>query len=153
SGTLTAVNAQALTLIAGAPTHLALAVQPSAGAQAGAALAQQPQVQLRDQSDHPAPVAGTGVTATLVSGAPTISNATATTNASGLATFSGLALSGTSGSYTFHFSAPNLTAVNAAAATVLSAGASTQLAVLTQPSANAQNGGTLAVQPVVQLRD
>ena len=43
--------------------------------------------------------------------------------------------------------------VDAAAATVLSAGTATQLSLTTQPSVTATNGVALVTQPIAQLRD
>ena len=109
--------------------------------------------QVQDLSGNAVAQAGTVVTATTVSGTGTLTNATATTNASGVATFSGLALSGTVGSYTFRFTAPSLTPVDAAAPTVLSAGLAAKLGLTTQPSTSAQSGVALSTQPVAQVQD
>lgn len=147
------LDAPALTLAAGPPSQIALTTAPSAAAQAGIALATQPQVQLRDAFGNAAAQAGTTITATVVSGTITLSGATAQTDASGLATFSGLTLSGTVGSFTLRFTASGLGSVDAPAATVLDAGPATQMALTIQPSTAATNGTALTVQPVIQLRD
>lgn len=150
---LTAVSAAAIALSAGTPSQLVVTTQPSATSQAGVAMAQQPVVQLRDASGNDAAQAAITVTATLVSGTATVGNQAALTSASGSAAFAALSLAGTVGSYTLRFTATGLTPADAAAATVLTAGPATQLALATAPSATVQNGAVLAVQPIVQLRD
>src|SRR3989449_307666 len=81
-------------------TQLTLTTQPSATAQSGVALAQQPVVQLQDANGNPVSQSGVVVTATVTPAGATPTNATATTGATGAATFSGLTLSGSAGSYT-----------------------------------------------------
>ena len=153
SGTLTAANAQSVLLSAGQAAKLAVAVQPSATATAGIALAQQPAIQLQDASGNAASQTGVSITAVVVSGAATLTNGTAPTNAGGRATFGALTLSGPVAPYTLRFSAPGLISVDAGAATALAAGTGSQLALTTQPSSAAASGSALAAQPVVQLRD
>ncbi len=133
------------------PTKLSVGVQPSAAAQNGVALAVQPSVRLRDASNRLVAQAGIVVTAT-VTGSVTLSNGTATTDGTGTATFSGLTVTGLIGTYTLHFSAASLTGVDATPL-ALAAGAPSQLALSTSPSAASQAGVALAAQPVVQLRD
>ncbi len=117
------------------------------------ALTTQPVVQIQDASGNLVSSApGTLVTATTVSGTGTLTSATATTSG-GVATFSGLTLAGTAGSYTFRFTASGLTQVDAASATVLSAGTATKLGLTTQPATTAQSGVALTTQPVVQIQD
>src|SRR5439155_25047883 len=96
-----------LTLAAGCPYPLLFRSQPSASGSSGAALAQQPVIQVRDASGNPAGGAGRVVTAVIASGpvGATLTNATATTLGSGAATFSGLAINGTWGDYTLRFEA------------------------------------------------
>ncbi len=124
-------------LSAGTATKLGLTTQPATTAQSGVLLTTQPVVQIQDASGNAVSQNGVLVTATTVSGTGTLTNATATTNASGVATFSGLTLSGTAGSYTFRFTASGLTQVDAASATVLSAGFAAKLGLTTQPSTTA----------------
>src|SRR5207248_1828249 len=66
--------------------------------------------------------------------------------------FSGLGISGPKGSYALRFDAGGLTGATSGTIT-LGAGAATQLALPTQPSATAQSGAAFPQQPVVQLRD
>src|SRR5256884_8661309 len=86
-----------------AATRLVLTTPPSATAQSGAPLAQQPVVQLQDANGNSVSQGGVVVTATPNPAGATASNNTATTEPSGSATFSGLTLTGTVGSYTLSF--------------------------------------------------
>src|SRR2546422_712329 len=149
---LTSISSGAIALSAGAATQLTLTTPPSATAQSGVALAQQPVVQLQDASGNPVSQSGVLVTATVTPAGATPTNATATTGATGAATFSGLTLSGSAGSYSLSFGATGLTSVSSGAI-ALSAGAATQLTLTTPPSATAPTGLALAQQPVVQLQD
>src|SRR5439155_549763 len=154
AGGLAGVTSGNITLGAGVATQLALTTQLSATAQSGAAFPQQPVVQLRDAADNPVSQSGTVVTATIASGpaGATLSSIWATTGPSGAATFSGLGISAPTGSYTLRFDAGGVT--GATSGTIaLRAGAGTQLALTSQPSATAQSGAAFAQQPVVQLRD
>ncbi|MFI5280102.1 MAG: beta strand repeat-containing protein [Gemmatimonadales bacterium] len=153
SGSLTAVDAQPVALAAGAPAALSVTVQPSTSAAAGVALAQQPTVQLRDASGNAVARAGVVVSAAVASGTAAITHGTATTNASGTAVFSGLVVAGASGPYTLRFNASGCGSADAAAATTLSAGTATQVALLTQPSTSSPSGTALPTQPVLQLED
>ena len=139
---------------AGGATQLLISTEPSASAQNGVALAQQPAVQLQDAGGNPVSQANVTITATIATspGGGLLTNPTALTNASGLATFSGLAITGTAGSYTLRFGSGSLTP-DTSTAIVLSAGSATQLVIGTQPSTSAQNGVAFGQQPTVQLRD
>lgn len=146
------VTSNTVTLTAGAATQLVITSAPSTTASSGAALAQQPVLQLRDVSDNDVPQSGVAVTASLPGGsAAALSGATVGTNASGTATFTALTLTGSAGSYTVTFTAGALT-VQAAPIT-LSAGSGSKLAVITQPSSSAPNGAAFTQQPAVELRD
>src|SRR5439155_8536618 len=128
---------------------LALTTAPSSSAASGAALTQQPVLQIQDASGNPVSQSGTQVTATIASGpaGATLSGATATTGAGGAATFSGLAISGPTGSYTLSFGATGLTAATSGAIT-LGAGTASQLVFSVQPS-NTTAGA--AITPAVQV--
>ena len=137
---------------AGAPGGLGITTQP-AGAKSGVPLAQQPVVQVRDAAGNPVAQAGVAVTATLVGTGATLSGTlTVNSNTSGTAVFTNLVLTGSPGSYALGFTAPGLTETTSTPLT-LGAGAPTQLAVRTQPSARAVSGAILATQPVLQLKD
>ncbi len=134
-------------------SQLVITTQPSASAQNGVALAQQPVIQLRDQFGNDVAQGGVVVTSSVASGGGSVSGGTtATTNANGTASFSGLILNGLVGTKTLGFSAPGLTSATSISIT-LAAGAAAQVVMVTQPSATAANGAVLATQPVVRITD
>lgn len=135
------------TATAGPPASLAVAVQPSATAQAGIAISVQPQARLRDTGGNNSATAGVTVTAAIASGpgGATLSNATAITNAAGIATFAGLSINGQIGSYTLGFSSGALTPVTSNTITV-SAGAAANLAFTAAPGSGQAN---VTLAPVV----
>ena len=150
---LTGATSSAINVTAGPATQLTLTIQPSATAQSGVAFGQQPAVQLRDGFGNPVAQAGVTVTAAIASGGGALGGtATATTDASGVATFTDLSIAGTVGNRTLSFAATGLTGATSNTI-ILTAGAPAQLAIVTQPSATAQNGATFDQQPVIQLQD
>src|SRR2546425_747433 len=148
---LTSVSSGAIALSAGAATQLTLTTPPSATAQSGVALAQQPVVQLQDASGNPVSQSGALVTATVTPAGATPTNATATTGATGASMIRRPPRSTLFPCTTLFRSATGLTSVSSGAI-ALSAGAATQLTLTTPPSATAQSGVALAQQPVVQLQ-
>src|SRR5947207_3277228 len=154
SGTLTPATSGTITLGAGTATQLTITTQPPATAASGAALNQQPVIQVRDAVGNPAGGAGVQVTAVIASGpaGATLSNATATTLASGAATFSGLAITGAAGDYTLRFETAGLTPATSSTIT-LGAGTATQLTLTTEPPPTATSGAAFGQQPVLQVRD
>ncbi|HEX2188412.1 MAG TPA: invasin domain 3-containing protein [Longimicrobiaceae bacterium] len=153
SGGLTGATSNPVSVVAGTPTQLIIATQPSTTAQSGTPFPQQPVVQLRDAAGNPVAQAGVTVTAAIASGGGTLGGTpTATTDASGAATFTNLSISGTAGDRTLSFSATGLTGATSGTVT-LEAGPPAQLAVATQPSSSAQAGIAFAQQPAVQLQD
>ncbi len=137
-------------------SQLVLSVAPSGNALSGAALAQQPAVQLKDAGGANVPEAGMTITATILSGGGTLSGTTTVnTNASGAAVFSNLAISGLVGNRTLRFTATlaSGTATVTSGTIALAPGAAADLTVKVQPSANAGSGAALSQQPAVQLRD
>jgi hypothetical protein len=134
---------------------LEVSVQPPQAAQSGLAFSRQPQVQLVDANGNPVARSGLAVSAELASGpggATLVGSATASTNGQGLAVFSNLGISGASGSYTLNFTAANV-AGTLSDPIVLSAGAASRLAIVTQPSSSVKSGDVLARQPVVRVVD
>src|SRR5207237_991168 len=117
---LTGATSTTITITAGAATQLTVTTEPSSTAQSGVAFAQQPVIQVRDASGNPVNQAGVTVTATIASGpaGATLTNATATTVGSGEATFSGLAINGSTGSYTLSFGATGLASVQSGTITL-----------------------------------
>ncbi len=150
---LTAATSGTVTVTAGTATQLTITTQPSATAQSGSALAQQPVLQVRDVSGNAVSQGGVVVTATIATGSGTLGGTlTATTNASGVATFTNLSITGATGDRTLRFTATGLTGVTSGTVTV-AAGTATQLTITTQPSTAAQSGIAFPQQPVLQVRD
>src|SRR3989449_10693632 len=135
SGTLTAATSGTITLGAGTATQLTITTQPSPTATSGAALGQQPVIQVRDAAGNPAGGAGVTVTAVIATGpaGATLTNGTATTLASGAATFSGLAINGSAGSYTLRVEGGAVKAGRSGGAPVR-ARTETQLTNTTEPA-------------------
>ncbi|NOT06984.1 MAG: hypothetical protein HOP28_02150, partial [Gemmatimonadales bacterium] len=153
SGALTAATSGTITITPGAATQITMTTQPSATAQNGAVLAQQPAVQLRDDGGNAVSQAGVNVTAAIASGGGTLGGtAIVATNASGVATFAGLTITGTIGNRTLSFSSGILTPATSTAIGI-TAGAATKLAITTAPSASVSSGVAFAQQPVIQLQD
>ncbi len=141
------------TATAGAATQLALTTQPSSTALSGIAFGAQPVVQLRDAYGNAVAQAGVSITAAIASGGGSLGGtATVATNAGGQAVFAGLSISGTVGDRTLSFSSAGLSGATSSTISV-TAGAASQVAIVTQPSSTVQNGAALGTQPVVQLRD
>ncbi len=104
------------TSIAGAPSVLGLATQPSATARVGVPFPRQPVVQVRDAAGNPLQAPGVTVTAAIASGpGQLIGTATQTTGANGRATFSGLGIGGATGSHSLIFAAAGLASVTSSA--------------------------------------
>jgi hypothetical protein len=153
SAGLASATSFTFTNVAGPASRLVFTTPPPASAGSGQPLAPQPVLQLQDGSGNAVAQAGIVVTASIASGAATPGGSTtATTNSAGASMFTTLSLSGPGGTITLNFSAPGITAVTSAPIT-LSAGTTTALAIVTQPSASAQSGVAFGMQPVVKLRD
>ena len=150
------VESDTVEVTAGAKASVEIATPPSAAAQSGIAFAQQPAIQLVDQSGNPVSEAGVLVTATIATspgGTPTLSNATATTDGTGLATFAGLAINGTIGNYTLTFTGTGVAGQVTSGTIVLTAGNASKLSIATPPSADPTNGEPFVTQPAIQLLD
>jgi Domain of unknown function (DUF1929) len=130
--------------------HLVLATQPSASAESGVTLEQQPVLRAVDPLGDPLP-AGLEVTAT-VAGATLGGKATVSSDAGGVVAFTDLALSGPDGNYTLTFSAGDLTPMQSRPI-ALSSASGGRLTVITQPSSTAENAVPFARQPVIRLLD
>lgn len=103
-------------------SQLTITTQPSTAASSGAALAQQPVVQLRDASGAAVSQAGVSVTATIATGGGTLGGtSSATTNGSGTATFSNLSITGVDGSRTLSFASSGLTSATSGSITLTTA--------------------------------
>lgn len=152
-GALTTAVSATITVSVGAAAKLKILTEPSTAVQSGAALSQQPVVQVQDSGGNPITTTTSTITATLTAGSGTITNPTATSLlGSGVATFSGLAISATAGLYTLTFSDGALTTTVSTGITV-STGAAAKLVIITQPSITVASGVALAVQPVIKVED
>ncbi len=140
------------TAIAGPAAQLALITTPSASAQSGVPLTQQPTVQLQDQLGNAVAGSGTSITAAVLSGSGTLTNTTATTNASGLATFSGLTITGPAGSLSLEFMSGSLTHAVSSPIT-LSSGAPAAIAKQAGDGQTATVATAVAIAPSVRVTD
>lgn len=151
-GALTSATTVAQTVVAaGVVAKLGITTQPSATASAGAALTQQPVVDIQDSGGNTIVSNTSTVTATLTTGSGTVLHPTAVAVA-GIATFSGLTLNAPTGAYTLTFSDSGLTSAVSTTITV-SAGAASGLIITVEPSVAAVSGAALAIQPVVKIDD
>jgi hypothetical protein len=100
-------------VLPGSAGRLGIVVQPSASAQSGVVLEQQPAVEVQDSDGHPVAVPGLTITAAIASGpvGATLSPATAVSDIDGLATFAGLTLEGPVGDYVLRFLSAGLVPV------------------------------------------
>ncbi|MBA3318535.1 MAG: Ig-like domain repeat protein, partial [Gemmatimonadales bacterium] len=100
------------TATAGAPSGLALVIQPSTVARIGVPFARQPVIQVRDASGNPVQAPGVMVIAAIAQGPGTLIGTTSrTTIADGSATFTDLAIEGALGPHTLIFSAGGFSSV------------------------------------------
>jgi hypothetical protein len=132
--------------------RLVVATQPSSAAVSGEPLAQQPIIQVEDETGQPS---GSGVPVTVsVEGATLAGTTVIETDVEGVVRFTDLALSGPDGGYNLLFSAPGHVSVRSGLIT-LGAGPveSGSLVITVQPSSAADNGQPLAQQPVVRAED
>jgi hypothetical protein len=105
------------TATTGSAGQLSITTQPSPTAVVGQVLAQQPQVQLRDNLGNPVAQAGVAVIVKIASGPAggTLGGQlTQATDANGLASFTDLSLGGAVGTFTLGFSGANLAGVTSA---------------------------------------
>jgi hypothetical protein len=133
-------------------THLHISTQPASSAFSGAALTQQPVVQVLDASNTIVMVDSSLVTATITTpGVGTLSNASMSAVA-GTATFTNLALNASAGAYTLTFTGPGLASDTSTSINVTTGGAA-KLAILVQPPTTAASGAALTQQPQVVIED
>lgn len=147
---LTGATSGSFALGPGAPASLAIQTQP-AGATSGSPLTTQPVIQVRDARSNLVSQVVT-VTASVTGGGASLIGSASVQTVGGIATYSGLGVSGLVGNYSLTFAAsgvPNETSATFA----LAAGAASQLAMVTQPSASVASGSALAQAPAVRLRD
>ncbi len=142
----------AATAVAGPANKLGLVTPPSATAASGSPLAQQPAVQRQDQFGNPVQGAGVVVTATILTGTGSLTNATATTTAGGLATFSGLTITGAAGPITLDFTSPGVTHI-ASGTITLGGGSAAVINKTAGDNQTAAAGTNVAVKPSVLVTD
>jgi hypothetical protein len=136
-----------------AAAKLVMVTEPSATAQAGIAIAQQPAVKLQDEFGNDVFDTGTSVDTTVNEINALAGGNTTANTVNGTATFSGLTINGTIGNYTLSFNATGLNGTTANTTVELTAGTATQLSTSTQPSITAMANATFSQQPVVQILD
>ena len=153
SRALTPALSGPIAIAAGGATQLVIATQASPSAQAGAAFAAEPVLQIADVSGNPVARAGVTVLAVIASGGGTLSGVTSVkTNERGVASFTNLAITGTVGVRTLRFQSGSLSSIVSAAINI-TIGSRSQLTFTTAPASSAKSGASLATQPVIQLRD
>jgi len=131
---------------------LTIQTQPSSSAPSGSAFAQQPVIRMATSSG---PVVGVVVTASIASGGGTLNgDPTVATDANGLASYTGLGITGSPGTRTLRFDAPNAEGVISSPIQITAApGPPTQLTITVQPSPLAVRSIAFPQQPVIQIRD
>lgn len=139
-----------VTVSAGAASQLGIRTQPGA-AMSGLALTPGPVVEVRDAAGNVVASSSAVVTATIGSGAGTLSGNSAVPASQGVANFNSMTVTGLVGARTLVFSATGLTSVTSASF-ALAAGAATQLAVRTQPVASTAYA-VFTAPAVVEVRD
>src|SRR5258708_2119408 len=152
SSGLSGVTSGSIAVSAGSASRLTIQTQPSAAATAGVAFGQQPVVRIEDgfgnlvSSDN-----STAVTASRSAGSGTLQGATTQTAVNGLATFTNLSHT-VATNITIQFAGGSLAGATSTTV-VVSAGAASNLAIQTQPSAAATAGVAFATQPQIRIVD
>jgi hypothetical protein len=138
-----------ITLSAGAVSRLGFAVAPSATAQSGVPLVQQPQVQLEDAAGNPVSQAGVNIAVSVSAGGSLSGATTVATDASGVAAFTDLAVGGATGTYSLKFASGP---INTSASVTLGAGnvdGSKSSYTVTGGPITASNGSSTATVAIV----
>ena len=132
---------------------LSLVTQPSSSAALGAVFAQQPVIQLLDQTGQPLASAGVRVTAQIATGGGSLEGTTAVeSDASGLASFADLSIRGTPGTRTLFFAARGFASA-ASAPIAIGVGAATSIEGAGGDGQSATVNTAVPVAPAVLLRD
>ena len=149
NGTVLTPATASATVTVGAPAQLAVTTQP-VGQGAGASLAIQPVVEIRDSGGNFVYSASASIEVTASGGS--LGGTTTVSAQAGTAVFTDLTFAGTAGAnYTLTFSSAGLSAATSSNFTV-TVGAAIKL-VLTTTAANAQYAQAFATQPVVEVQD
>jgi fibronectin-binding autotransporter adhesin len=140
-----------VTEVVGTATKLAIVTAPSSGVTAGLDFPQQPVIQIQDQFGNLRTANSTNIITATSSGTDTNNVNGSMTVVGGVAAFSGMSYQ-VAQTNTITFSSSGLTSKTSGNITV-SAGAASQVVVLTQPSTTATVGINFVQQPVVQVQD
>src|SRR5258708_7040390 len=152
SSGLSGVTSGSIAVSAASASRLTIQTQPSAAATAGVAFGQQPVVRIEDglgnlvSSDN-----STAVTASRSAGSGTLQGSATQTAVNGLATFTNLSHT-VATNITIQFAGGSLAGATSTTV-VVSAGAASNLAIQTQPSAAATAGVAFATQPQIRIVD
>lgn len=149
AGGLSSATSASFTITVGAATMLTLSTQPGNGI-AGAALGQQPVVQITDAQGNLITSATNSVTLALTTGTGALSGTSTVIAVGGVAIFSGLNID-LSGAKNLTAASSGLTSAVTSSFSI-SAGAATQLSFSTVPGGGAA-GVTWSQQPVVRVLD
>jgi len=139
-------------VVAASATTVEFVTQPPTTASMGAALSPAPAVRLVDSYGNRVEKAGVTVSALVPDRSLEISNNSVTTDAAGIATFGTMTFGGTIGSYRLSFAPSGGVALQAAANTVISAGAASRVEVRRQLDGLA-SGWRATTQPTLRVND
>jgi len=137
--------------VVGTAVKLALATAPSSAVTAGVTFPQQPVVQIQDQFGNINTADNTDIVTATSSGTDTNSVNGSVTAVGGVAAFTGMIYQ-TAQTNTITFGASGLTS-KTSGNIVVSAGAASQVNVVTDPSATATAGISFDQQPLIQIQD
>jgi hypothetical protein len=119
----------------GASPRLAMVTQPSDTTESGVVLTRQPRVRLETATGAPVALSGISITAAIASGGGTLSGTTTVqTDAAGEAQFTDLVLSGSNGTRTLIFAAPNYTPAVSSTIEIITPGPSAQFTTAHVPN-------------------
>lgn len=125
-------------------TQVAIRQQPG-GANAGSRLSPQPVVEIHDAGGALVTSSQAVVTATLASGAGSLTGTTSVAAVNGVATFTDLAVVGPAGSYSLQFSSPGLTPATSTPVTVTAPSISIDSAALNDSTVAGSNAATRVI--------
>ena len=152
SGSLPEISADPVMVTPGAPTQLAITMEPVPGV-SGAELTTQPVVEIRDAQENTVTGSSATVAVEVVGAGGMLGGTTSVDAVDGVVTFSGVTLAGVLGTnYILRFTAAGLTQIDSVGVTPTGHGVATQLAVTTQPG-GAASATVLTPQPVVTVQD
>ncbi len=155
AGGYVSIESDTVDVVAGPAKALQVTTTYSATARSSLPFAQQPVLQLVDESGNFASEAGTTVSAAVATGGAGISGGTSVlTNGSGQAIFTTLSITGLIGPRTLGFVSAGLTGFTSADIVTVSAGPAARDTITTQPgNLSAVSGAPIDAQPVVRLVD